>query len=51
MAPSAIGPVKTMLRSLDIGQLQSYLSQRIAQGRGGLRRDLLAFAKDHGVVL
>lgn len=51
MAPSAIGPVKTMLRSLDIGQLQSYLAQRIAQGHGGLRRDLLAFAKDHGVVL
>ncbi len=51
MAPSAIGPVKTMLRSLNIGQLQSYLSQRIAQGHGGLRRDLLAFAKDHDVVL
>jgi hypothetical protein len=40
-----------MLRSLDIGQLQSYLAQRIAQGHGGLRRDLLAFAKDHGVAL
>ncbi len=51
MAPSAIGPVKTMLRSLDIGQLQSYLTQRVTQGHGGLRRDLLAFAKDHGVVL
>ncbi len=51
MAPSAIGPVKTMLRSLNIGQLQSYLTQRMGQGHGGLRRDLLAFAKDHGVVL
>ncbi len=52
MAPSAIGPVKTMLRSLDIGQLQAYLADRIAQGHGGgLRRDLLAYARDHGVVL
>ncbi|HYV88600.1 MAG TPA: phosphoenolpyruvate--protein phosphotransferase [Candidatus Polarisedimenticolia bacterium] len=51
MAPSAIGPVKTMLRSLDIGQLQSYLAARVAQGHGGLRRDLLAYAKDHGVAL
>jgi phosphotransferase system enzyme I (PtsP) len=51
MAPSAIGPVKTMLRSVDIGQLQSYLADRVAQGHGGLRRDLLAYAKDHGVAL
>jgi phosphotransferase system enzyme I (PtsP) len=54
MAPSAVGPVKTMLRSLDIGQLQPYLAERIAQGHGGhggLRRDLLAYARDHGVVL
>jgi phosphotransferase system enzyme I (PtsP) len=51
MAPSAIGPVKTMLRSLDIGQLQSYLAGRVAQGHGGLRRDLLAYARDHGVAL
>ena len=51
MAPSAIGPVKTMLRSLDIGQLQSYLADRVARGHGGLRRDLLAYARDHGVAL
>lgn len=51
MAPSAIGPVKTMLRSLDIGQLQSYLADRVARGHGGLRRDLVAYARDHDVAL
>jgi phosphotransferase system, enzyme I, PtsP len=51
MAPSAIGPVKTMLRSLDIGQLQGYLAERLNHGHGNLRRDLAAYAGDHGVAL
>ncbi len=51
MAPSAIGPVKTMLRSLDIGRLQGYMAERLAHGHGDLRRDLLSYARDHGVAL
>ncbi len=51
MAPSAIGPVKTMLRSLDIGQLQAYLTGRIGLPHASLRRDLTAYARDHGVAL
>jgi phosphotransferase system, enzyme I, PtsP len=51
MAPSAIGPVKTMLRSLDIRRLQGYMAARLAHGHGNLRRDLLSYARDHGVAL
>ena len=51
MAPSAIGPVKTMLRSLDIAQLQAYMNDRIALAHADLRGDLLSYARDHGVTL
>jgi len=51
MAPSAIGPVKTMLRSLDIAQLQAYMNDRIALAHANLRGDLLSYARDHGVTL
>jgi phosphotransferase system enzyme I (PtsP) len=51
MAPSAIGPVKTMLRSLDIGQLRNFLAERAEHPNASLRVDLAAYARDHGVVL
>jgi phosphotransferase system, enzyme I, PtsP len=51
MAPSAIGPVKTMLRSLDIGQLQAYIAGCIGLPNASLRRDLTSYARDHGVAL
>ncbi len=51
MAPSAIGPVKTMVRSLDIGQLQAYIAGCIGLPNASLRRDLTSYARDHGVAL
>ena len=51
MAPSAIGPVKTMLRSLDIGQLRAYMAELIGLPHASLRRDLTSYARDHDVAL
>ena len=51
MAPSAIGPVKTMLRSLDIGQLRAYMAGLIGLPHASLRRDLTSYARDRGVAL
>jgi phosphotransferase system, enzyme I, PtsP len=51
MAPSAIGPVKTMLRSLDIGQLRRYMADLIGLPHASLRRDLTSYARDHDVAL
>ncbi len=51
MAPSAIGPVKTMLRSLEIGPLKAYMTERIGLPHASLRRDLTSYARDHGVAL
>lgn len=51
MAPPAVGPVKTMVRSLDLGRLQTYLTDIQGSAAGSLRGRLRAFARDHSVVL
>lgn len=49
MAPPSVGPIKTMLRSLDVGQLRRYLDLLLSRGDHSLRERLRAFARDHGV--
>lgn len=51
MAPPAFGPVKAMVRSLDVGALESYLNTLGGPPRHSLRSRLKAFALDHGVVI
>jgi len=51
MAPSAIGAVKTMLRSLDLAGFSAYLEEAMEGHPHSLRPILNAFARDHGVVL
>ena len=51
MVPPAVGPVKMMVRSLDLGRLQTYLSEVQGTTVGSLRGRLRAFARDHNVAL
>ncbi|HYE00488.1 MAG TPA: phosphoenolpyruvate--protein phosphotransferase [Alphaproteobacteria bacterium] len=52
MPPQAIGPVKAMVRSLDLGNLTDYLDRLLRDGsQHSLRGALLAYAQDHGVDL
>ncbi|ESR24081.1 phosphoenolpyruvate--protein phosphotransferase [Lutibaculum baratangense] len=51
MAPSAMGPVKAMILSLDLQKLQDWLLPELAMPRQSLREDLVAFARDHDVQL
>jgi phosphotransferase system enzyme I (PtsP) len=51
MAPPAIGPLRAMVRSLDLGQLQAYMAALGAQRGPDMRSSLRAFARDHGVAL
>ena len=51
MAPPAVGPVKTMIRSLDLTRLQTYLTGIRSTAAGSLRGRLRAFARDHSVAL
>lgn len=51
MSPPALGAVKTMLRSLDVGLLRDYLSTQLDAPGHSLREKLRSFAKDHEVMI
>lgn len=51
MAPPAIGPIRAMIRSLDLGQLEAYVAALGPQRGHDMRSSLRAFARDHGVAL
>ena len=48
---TAVGPVKTMIRSLDAGALHNYLGEIGERPDHSLRRWLEAYARDHEVAL
>lgn len=49
MAPASIGPVKAMLRSLNVADLRHYLDYLCAEPHHSIRLQLERFARDHGV--
>ena len=49
MAPSAIGPIKAMILSLDLKKLESWLLPELDMPHPALRQELEAFARDHDV--
>jgi phosphotransferase system enzyme I (PtsP) len=51
MAATAIGPVKTMIRSLDAAALALYLDEIGSRPEHSLRSKLEAYARDHAVAL
>jgi phosphotransferase system enzyme I (PtsP) len=46
-----VGPIKTMIRSLDLGQAAAYLRSVLHLPVASLRSPLRAFARDHEVAL
>ena len=48
LTATAVGPVKTMIRSLDAGALARYLDEIGERPDHSLRRRLEAYARDHG---
>ena len=51
VAANALGPVKTMLRSLNAGELKDYLDDIGERTDHSLRPRLEAYARDHSIVL
>ena len=51
LSATALGPVKTMLRSLDAGALSSYLEEIGERPEHSLRPRLEAYARDHAIAL
>jgi phosphotransferase system enzyme I (PtsP) len=51
MAPASIGPVKSMILSLDAGAIERWMAGNIHSGEGSLRARLKRFAEEHGVEI
>lgn len=51
MSASAIGPVKMMIRSLDVGQLEKFMAEQMGKSHHSLRTILRQYAKDRGIIL
>ena len=51
MPPSAVGPVKAMIRTLDTRALAGFLDYTMAEPVTSLRPSLERFARDHGVEI
>lgn len=50
MPPSAIGPVKSMIRSLNVGELAKYIDMLCASSEPSIRRALEEYARDHNIM-
>jgi len=51
MAPSSIGPVKTMIRGLNHGDISTYIQTLQSMPVHSFREKLREFAIDHGVII
>ncbi|MCW8952794.1 MAG: phosphoenolpyruvate--protein phosphotransferase [Rhodospirillales bacterium] len=51
MSPPAVGAIKAMVRSLDLGELEHYIRGLCETDGHTLRPKLRAYAKDHGVAI
>jgi phosphotransferase system enzyme I (PtsP) len=51
MAPVSVGPVKSMVLSLDAGALERWLQTNLRASDGNLRAGLKRFAEEHGVEI
>ncbi|MET0372851.1 MAG: phosphoenolpyruvate--protein phosphotransferase [Rhizorhabdus sp.] len=51
ITPAAIGPVKAMIRSLDVTALRAQMSDFLSRPARSLRNDLTAWAESNGVAI
>jgi phosphotransferase system enzyme I (PtsP) len=51
MAPASIGPVKSMILSLDAGALERWLECHMGAAEGSMRASLMRFAEEQGVEI
>lgn len=51
IAPASVGPVKMMIRSLDLAGVEAYMAGLLSRSDHSLRGLLTAFARDHGIKI
>ncbi|MEM8988664.1 MAG: phosphoenolpyruvate--protein phosphotransferase [Pseudomonadota bacterium] len=49
VSPLAIGPVKRLIRSIDLSAFETFLNARLDANEASIRHDIEAFARDAGV--
>ena len=49
IAPAAIGPVKMMIRSLNLGDIERFVNELLSRSDHSIRSEIRAFARDHDV--
>ena len=49
VAPARVGPIKLMVRSLDVGRVAGYIDTLSRCGSDNLRSALIDFAHDHDI--
>ena len=51
IAPASVGPVKMMIRSMDLSSVEPYLENLLSRSDHSLRGLLTTFARDHGIKI
>ncbi|VAV88969.1 Phosphocarrier protein kinase/phosphorylase, nitrogen regulation associated [hydrothermal vent metagenome] len=51
IAPASVGPVKMMIRSLNLAEIEDYVTGLLSRSDHSLRELLTAFARDHGIKI
>ena len=51
IAPASVGPVKMMIRSLNLAEIEAYVTGLLSRSDHSLRELLTAFARDHGIKI
>jgi phosphotransferase system enzyme I (PtsP) len=51
ITPAAVGPVKAMVRSVDIARLRAAVAELLVAPKGSLREPLIDWARENGVQL
>lgn len=49
LTPTAIGPVRRVVRNVDVGELQAWLTPILDSGKHSIRDDLKAYAKERDI--
>ena len=51
MSAASIGPVRHMIRTLNLSETSNYINSLLNSPSHSLRNDILAFAKDHKIQI
>ncbi len=51
VSPTSVGPIKRMIRSIDLSTLQAFILSQLSSPEHSIRDSLLSFAQDHDIEI